>query len=811
MAINLGTAWVDIVPSTNSLAKELRGQTDPIFRDVGRDAGNSLTGNFTRSMLSGLDSVGGQITETVTRWFRRGATVGIAAVAGVAAVGLTRGLNRVLDTEDARVQLGRMGLELGQINTLLGAVDDTFSGTPFANPDGFNISSQLFASGVELDKIPGILGTIADLSAHGNVPIEQMGALFVRAASEGRVMGDGLNRLSDANIPLATLADTLGVTVGELRDMASAGELTADMFFDGLAQVEMFEGAAKAAGDTTRGAWSNVWTAIGVMGEKFLTPLFGENGTMVTMLKTVREGIRGLFPTIERWGEAFADWVVPAAQDLVEWFRGPFVDALERVQQLMSDGLAFYRENEAEIHRIARAVGVATVALGGLAVAVHIVGRAIALTPIGLVLALASGLVYAWQNSERFREVVTGAFEAVRDTVGPIIETVRGWLDGLFSGGGGGSGFLSTMQSVWGQVQTVIGDFIGWLQAHVWPIVESYADLWVAVVERIRDIISAVTPVIEALWDKFGGRILDILENVWETVKGVVEGALLVVRGIIETITGLISGDWGRAWDGIKLILEGVWTLITTIVSGSLTHIQNLLKLGWDIMKAAASAAWDLITSAVSAALTRIVNLVRELPGNVVDALGSLYGVGRQFITGLWDGIWERMQSVIAWFQGLPGRIYDWALGQVGMLVQLGTMIVSNIVAGIQAIAGAITAAVLNALPTGAQIAARIASNAQSVGIPLSPGASAGIKGIFGLAKGTDYWRGGVTWVGEEGPELVNLPRGAQVFPHRESMAMASGAASGPRVGMHVENATFESGLDLETSMRTLNLMMTAS
>ena len=32
-------------------------------------------------------------------------------------------------------------------------------------------------------------------------------------------------------------------------------------------------------------------------------------------------------------------------------------------------------------------------------------------------------------------------------------------------------------------------------------------------------------------------------------------------------------------------------------------------------------------------------------------------------------------------------------------------------------------------------------------------------------AGGTDNWRGGQTWVGEEGPELVTLPRGSKITP----------------------------------------------
>ena len=42
-------------------------------------------------------------------------------------------------------------------------------------------------------------------------------------------------------------------------------------------------------------------------------------------------------------------------------------------------------------------------------------------------------------------------------------------------------------------------------------------------------------------------------------------------------------------------------------------------------------------------------------------------------------------------------------------------------------------------------------------------------------ATGTDYWRGGMTWVGENGPELVSLPRGSSIMSASES-AGAMGA-----------------------------------
>lgn len=39
-------------------------------------------------------------------------------------------------------------------------------------------------------------------------------------------------------------------------------------------------------------------------------------------------------------------------------------------------------------------------------------------------------------------------------------------------------------------------------------------------------------------------------------------------------------------------------------------------------------------------------------------------------------------------------------------------------------------------------------------------------------ANGTANWRGGLTWVGERGPELVDVPRGSRILNNRDSMAM---------------------------------------
>ena len=55
--------------------------------------------------------------------------------------------------------------------------------------------------------------------------------------------------------------------------------------------------------------------------------------------------------------------------------------------------------------------------------------------------------------------------------------------------------------------------------------------------------------------------------------------------------------------------------------------------------------------------------------------------------------------------------------------------------------------------------------------------------GNYVNAAGTDYWRGGLTWVGENGPELVNLPRGSSIMSASES----AGAAGAQYITINVQ------------------------
>jgi len=64
---------------------------------------------------------------------------------------------------------------------------------------------------------------------------------------------------------------------------------------------------------------------------------------------------------------------------------------------------------------------------------------------------------------------------------------------------------------------------------------------------------------------------------------------------------------------------------------------------------------------------------------------------------------------------------------------------------------------------------------------PPAPSPSIGL-----FANGTSSAPGGLAWVGERGPELVNLPRGAQVVPNHRLTAANQNDGSGSASGVHV-------------------------
>jgi hypothetical protein len=90
---------------------------------------------------------------------------------------------------------------------------------------------------------------------------------------------------------------------------------------------------------------------------------------------------------------------------------------------------------------------------------------------------------------------------------------------------------------------------------------------------------------------------------------------------------------------------------------------------------------------------------------------------------------------------------------------------------------------------------------------PASTGASGGgflssFFHLFGFADGTEFSPGGPAWVGERGPEIVNLPRGSRVVPNHRAAGGDHGGGGGTVVHRYESNIVVSGNSDAQLMER---------
>jgi TP901 family phage tail tape measure protein len=127
---------------------------------------------------------------------------------------------------------------------------------------------------------------------------------------------------------------------------------------------------------------------------------------------------------------------------------------------------------------------------------------------------------------------------------------------------------------------------------------------------------------------------------------------------------------------------------------------------------------------------------------------------------------------------GVSGLVGSW--GGFVTSVQNQGLVVASTVQGAQSTLSHVQGQASNLDSTLGSInnAIGILNSSGSGGIPLGSSHGATIT-IQAHAAGTDFAPGGLSLVGEEGPELINLPRGSKVLPTNKTQAILNGGSGG--------------------------------
>lgn len=391
--------------------------------------------------------------------------------------------------------------------------------------------------------------------------------------------------------------------------------------------------------------------------------------------------------------------------------------------------------------------------------------------------------------SENFDKVVlavkiaAGAFVAFKaaalglKTINVVTGVIKGLHGAFLSCQTAADGFKLGMEGIKGASQGVtsakIGTAFGVIAGAVKKATIQVVKLGIAFATNpIGATIIAVTALVAGfiwLWNNVEG-FRNFFIGVWDGIKNAVDG---FVEGFKNVFNGVV--DWIKEWGltvlavlffPFSLLLGFIiskWDEISAFFSGVATWFADFFRGVWDTIVAIFTPVVQFFSDMFSQAWTAVCDVWNAAAGFFGDVWNKVVGVFQA--VGTWFGdrfreAWENVKRVFApvgqFFQDMWNTI-------VNKFTTIGTA-VGN------AIGGAVKS-VVNGIISGAEKsinffiglingAAGIINNIPGVHIPKVP------EVHFGrLAKGTEHAEGGRYLVGENGPEMVTLPRGAKVMP----------------------------------------------
>lgn len=554
-------------------------------------------------------------------------------------------------------------------------------------------------------------------------PIRAYGVLLDDASLRQEALAQGLikttkDALSPQNKALAAAALITKQTSDAQGDFARTGESTANTQKRLAAETE--NASAKLG--------QQLAPAVTALREVFLGLITGASGfvtvigpaiaNFVSSFKTGEVSATGFIGKVQEVGSFLGHVLVPtlqkfaqAAKDAFSVFftalgngevttqgalgrigdaayalRDGFVAVLPFLQQVA----AFIADNIVPILGGVLVPIIATLAgsIGGALVGGLVAFIGVLASPVVLIAALAAALIYAYRESEQFREVIGTVIAFITRKVIPA--------------------FLEFAENV----IATIGDAVEYVR-RIWP----------QIMEAIRVVLDAVLAivriwigVVSGAWRLFGDDLLRFAREAFDFIRDTISNALDLIKGIIQTVLALIRGDWSAAFDGLKEILSAfwaqaqnivdlAWAAITAAFGIALSLLKEIFTVGWDVLKGIVSAAWEgikglvsdgweAVKSATSTALDAVVGFVTGLPGRFVAALAALGGLLAGVATAAWESFRAsaatKVAELITLAAGIAGRIKT-GLGNLGeLLVSAGRELIAGLIRGVTAKLGAL-------------------------------------------------------------------------------------------------------------------------
>ena len=191
--------------------------------------------------------------------------------------------------------------------------------TPFELEGVVGSTKQLLAFGVAQQDIIPTLENLGNIASGVGVPVSRLTTVFGQVRAATRLMGQDLNQFIQAGVPLiGELANMLGKTEAEIKDLVSQGAISFDMVKQALANMTSeggkFFNLMDAQSKTFLGTLSNAADGFNLVKVAFGNALFP---VAKRVLNFIVKGLDQLRQTIEENQAAITNFAEKGLQGLI--------------------------------------------------------------------------------------------------------------------------------------------------------------------------------------------------------------------------------------------------------------------------------------------------------------------------------------------------------------------------------------------------------------------------------------------------------------------------------------------------------------
>lgn len=408
------------------------------------------------------------------------------------------------------------------------------------------------------------------------------------------------------------------------------------------------------------------------------------------------------------------------------------------------------------ILNLAKGVPAVLAALPGLAG-----GFLAVLVPVLLVAGAIAIIVLAFL---RFRTQTMAAIDIIGKQLNPLFQVLG-----------------AIVQTVWAQIQAA------WQNAQ--PAIDAAMQVFLTNLPKITPLLKVLGAIFVVLGAVIGSVLSGIVNGFLNALAPIINfftGLIDFIGGFFQLLIDLFTLNWGNLgqdlanigqaiWNMITGIFQAVWNFITGFFQGILNFFGGLVGMfsqkGHDAGKAAADGTAKGINDGTPAVATASTNMTNAF----TDPMNHMYHTNtdtfNNLATGGCNAFADLQNCANTHTEAMKKQVSTHVITMKQQLLQTLDDMTTLSAKKLQTIATNVE-----------QMAARIAKALLSLGAqptftfpgapkpgstfhpPQLPPSSNPVQ-FPGFASGTSDAPGGWSWVGEDGPELVNLPQHSQVVP----------------------------------------------